>query len=73
MVKIEGPVTGIPSVIIYLWYLGDLGVNKPLYESTNQWEKDIYDHKVAPPWGIDEALYPLVNSHITMVNHWKSW
>ena len=34
LVKIEGPVTGIPSIIIYLLLKG---VNKP-HQPTNQWE-----------------------------------
>ena len=44
--KIEGPVTGIPSIIIHhLPYLPlfccQQGSFKDLYSSTNQWEKDI--------------------------------
>ena len=39
LVKIEGPGAGIPYIIIDLELKG---VKKPLYSSTNQWEKDIY-------------------------------
>ena len=38
LVKIEAPVTGIPSISIYDHLTVVERVNKPFYESTDQWE-----------------------------------
>ena len=41
---------GIPSNRIYHHLPVLKGVNKPFYESTNQWEKDIYVANMVASW-----------------------